>query len=209
MKIPLLAAIGLGVGVFAGSAVGAVRTKNATLAALAAHDALSVATQTQPASAEHADDGVESMTLPPEAAGGEPAAAEPEAAGEVASNPTSGTHAPAPPASVEERGPADDPAASEALAPTKEIEKPEAAAENDPESLSALDPEGAKKLAKIFSQMKAPAAAAVLVEMSNEEVTAILLRMSERQAGPIVGEFPADRAASLGRVVLKGQEGGS
>ncbi len=97
----------------------------------------------------------------------------------------------------------------ETAATPVEASKPAPTDTGGADSLSALNPDGAKKLAKIFSAMKAPAAAAVLVEMSDAEVTAILLRMSDRQAGPIVGAFPPDRAASLGRVVLRGQEGGS
>ena len=211
MKITLLAAIGLGAGLFAGSAVGAIRTKRETLAA---QDAV-----TAPAQAEHA------VAAPAES---EHAAEEPEqGAAETVSLPAAAEHA-----SDTADAPTTTAAASAAEggahedaqpAPPAEVATPEVETAGVPieasrpapndmagaDSLSALNPDGAKKLAKIFSAMKAPAAAAVLVEMSDAEVTAILLRMSDRQAGPIVGAFPPDRAASLGRVVLRGQEGGS
>ena len=57
--------------------------------------------------------------------------------------------------------------------------------------------------------MKPADAAAVLTQMTDAEVTVILLQMSERQAGPIVGAFPAARAAELGSALLRARGGGS
>ena len=70
-----------------------------------------------------------------------------------------------------------------------------------------LNPEGAKKLAKIFGAMKAVDAAAVLAEMTDEEVEAVLGQMNDRTAAPILVNFPADRAAKLSREVLRGRGG--
>jgi len=67
--------------------------------------------------------------------------------------------------------------------------------------------EGAQKLSKIFGAMKAPDAAAVLQQMTDEEVKAILLQMSDRLAAAILGEFDAERAAELTRVVLMSRGG--
>jgi hypothetical protein len=229
MKITLVAAIGLGVGLFAGSGVGAVRTKRDVLAAL---DTIAAATSEGHRPAGHGEASPEAVTLPPDDAGHAPDTA-PDTALDTALDTAPDTAAPAPAhagGSSDDRGEAAVVAqglggtvdSATAEAPAAAIPPRAAVAETDrtgdigdrvPEAgegtLSALDPDGAKKLAKIFSSMKAAAAAAVLIEMSDEEVTAILLRMTDRLAGPIVGAFPPDRAASLGRVVLRGQEGGS
>ena len=69
--------------------------------------------------------------------------------------------------------------------------------------------EAAKKLSKIFGAMKAPDAAAVLQEMTDDEVKAILLEMSDRLAAGILGEFEPTRAAELTRAVLMARGGGA
>ena len=72
-----------------------------------------------------------------------------------------------------------------------------------------FDIEGTQKLSKIFGAMKAPDAADVLEEMSDDEVKAILYQMSNRVAAAILGEFTPERAADLSRVVLRSGGGGS
>ena len=208
MKITLLAAIGVGVGLFAGSAVGAVRTEKVLVAA---KDSVAAAQTAAHADAAKADEVAETVTLPPDETTAADTAHGPAAREAVATPHTTPDVTPDAPPAVAAPAEAPRPAAvteasSQGPADSAAAKDSTHAARTD--SLSALDPDGAKKLAKIFSAMKAPAAAAVLVEMSDAEVTAILLRMSDRQAGPIVGAFPPDRAASLGRVVLRGQEGG-
>lgn len=61
---------------------------------------------------------------------------------------------------------------------------------------------GARRLAKIFAVMDAGEAAAVLRQLSDEEIEAVLRRMSERNAAPILEAFPPERAAALSRVLL-------
>lgn len=67
--------------------------------------------------------------------------------------------------------------------------------------------QGAIKLAQIFSAMKPVDAAAVLQEMTDVEVEAILQHMQSRLAGQVLGEFDPERAALLSRVVLGGASG--
>ena len=55
--------------------------------------------------------------------------------------------------------------------------------------------------------MKPADAAAVLAEMTDGEVKAVLLQMNDRQAAPILGNFPAERAATLSSVVLRDRGG--
>lgn len=69
-------------------------------------------------------------------------------------------------------------------------------------AVTAPDPEASRKLARIFGAMRPGDAAAVLTEMTNAEVEAILLTLSERQAAAILGNFEPDRAAGLSRAVL-------
>ncbi len=64
--------------------------------------------------------------------------------------------------------------------------------------------QGAMQLARMFSSMKAVDAAAVLQELTDAEVDAILRHMQSRLAGQILGEFEPARAALLSRTVLGG-----
>ena len=63
--------------------------------------------------------------------------------------------------------------------------------------------EGARKVSKIFAQMKPEDAAAVLEYLSDEEIEAILQPMSDRNAAPILEAFPPERAAALSRILLR------
>lgn len=58
------------------------------------------------------------------------------------------------------------------------------------------------RLAQIFGSMDAKAAASVLVELSDTEITEILAHLSARKAGNIIKSMPAERAATLSRVML-------
>ncbi|MFQ5538636.1 MAG: magnesium transporter MgtE N-terminal domain-containing protein [Gemmatimonadota bacterium] len=72
-----------------------------------------------------------------------------------------------------------------------------------------VDPAASKKLAKIFAAMKPVDAAAVLQEMSDSEVQAILMSMAERQAAQVLGKFEAERAAHLtAAVIMRKGDGG-
>ena len=64
--------------------------------------------------------------------------------------------------------------------------------------------QGAMQLARMFSSMKPVDAAAVLQELTDNEVDAILRHMQGRLAGQILGEFEPARAALLSRTVLGG-----
>lgn len=64
--------------------------------------------------------------------------------------------------------------------------------------------QGAMQLARMFSSMKPVDAAAVLQELTDPEVDAILRHMQARLAGQILGEFEPARAALLSRTVLGG-----
>ena len=67
---------------------------------------------------------------------------------------------------------------------------------------AGLQEEGARKLAKIFGAMQAPAAADVLQQMSDGEIEMILQHMNDRMAAQILGVFDPTRAARLSRAVL-------
>lgn len=70
------------------------------------------------------------------------------------------------------------------------------------------DPTALRRLARIFSNMKAEQAAAVMVELSDAEAQRILVSMSERAAAAILGKMDATRAAVLSRRVLGAGQGG-
>ena len=78
----------------------------------------------------------------------------------------------------------------------------------DLERAAALEA-GAKKMSKVFSAMKAEDAANILEKLSDEEIEAILLQMSERTAAPILEAFDPARAAALSRLVLNSGRPGS
>ncbi len=69
------------------------------------------------------------------------------------------------------------------------------------------DPTALRRLARIFSNMKADQAAAVMIELTDAEAERILVSMPERAAAAILGKMDSTRAAVLSRRVLGG--GGS
>ncbi|MEK9505644.1 MotE family protein [Gaopeijia maritima] len=70
------------------------------------------------------------------------------------------------------------------------------------------DPTALRRLARIFSNMRAEQAAAVMVELTDEEAQRILVSMSERSAAAILGKMEASRAAVLSQKVLGAAGGG-
>ena len=70
-----------------------------------------------------------------------------------------------------------------------------------------LPPEGPARLAKIFGAMEAREAAAILQNLKDGEVQAILIHMSNRKVAEILGEFEPERAAALSRIVLDSRTG--
>ncbi len=66
------------------------------------------------------------------------------------------------------------------------------------------DPTALRRLARIFSNMKAEQAAAVMVELTDAEAQRILVSMSERAAAAILGKMDSSRAAVLSQLVLGG-----
>jgi hypothetical protein len=73
---------------------------------------------------------------------------------------------------------------------------------------SAYSDTGSQRLAKIFGAMDPRDAAEVLQGLTDDEVSAILVQMSERKVAAILSDFAPDRAASLSRVVLLARNGG-
>lgn len=71
------------------------------------------------------------------------------------------------------------------------------------------DPTALRRLARIFSNMKAEQAAAVMVELTDAEAQRILVSMSERAAAAILGKMDSSRAAVLSQRVLGGGGGES
>lgn len=63
------------------------------------------------------------------------------------------------------------------------------------------------RVAKMFGTMQARDAARVLEQMPDDEVIAILTGLRERQAGSIVAELDAKRAAEIGRALLRSRGG--
>lgn len=101
--------------------------------------------------------------------------------------------------------PLSDGVAEAEAAATRAAEEAAATAEADAEAAAVaagLQEEGARKLAKIFGAMQAPAAADVLQQMSDGEIEMILQHMNDRMAAQILGVFDPARAAALSRVVL-------
>lgn len=66
------------------------------------------------------------------------------------------------------------------------------------------DPTALRRLARIFSNMKAEQAAAVMVELTDAEAQRILVSMSERAAAAILGKMDSSRAAVLSQLVMGG-----
>lgn len=60
-----------------------------------------------------------------------------------------------------------------------------------------------RRLAKIFAAMQAKEAARVLQQMDNNDVGVVLGYLAERQVAAILGNFPPERAAQIGRLSLR------
>jgi MgtE-like protein len=74
---------------------------------------------------------------------------------------------------------------------------------------NGADSASSERLAKIFGSMDPKAAASVLIELSDIEITEILGGLSARKAGEVIKNMPADRAATLSRAMLLSAGGGS
>lgn len=64
-----------------------------------------------------------------------------------------------------------------------------------------------KVLAKVFASMQAPNAAHILQQMDDSDVQLILASLSPKQQAAILGQFPAQRAATIARATLRGEGG--
>lgn len=207
MKIALVAVVGLVLGLGFGTGVSAFRVKAEILEAHEQARADSLAAH--PDAAVHGDDGSVTVVLPPE-----------EASDTVAAEDTAESHDTTPADTASE-----DRQSTNTTEPATEAATPSAPAGVTPDSAAGtgassaktpvgaprevLNVDGAKKLSKIFGAMKPADAAAVLTQMTDDEIVVILRQMSERQAGPIVSAFPPTRAAELGSALLTAREGGS
>jgi len=182
MKIVIVAVAGLVLGVGAGAAVGGLQVKGRILEehAKAAADSAAAA---EAGGGARDGDATPTLELPPEESGDSSAS-------------------PLGDATLPDLGGSPDSAlaSAEGASPPPAGSTPDGAGSR---GAPALDVEGARKLAKIFGAMKPADAAAVLAEMSDAEVRAVLMQMSDRQAAPILGAFPAARAAALSREVLQ------
>lgn len=207
MKIAVIAAAGLAVGLLGGAGLTAVKARGQALEAHAAEHARTgrqdtgapESGQARPATSG-GDAGAVAVTLPAET---DPATA--DSTPEVPVQTLDSAHmAESDPTTAEggDAGADVAPAMDSTDAPARSASEAAAA---EP----ALDPAGAKKLAKIFGAMKPADAASVLAEMTDEEITAVLLQMNDRLAAPIVGALPPARAAALSQNVLRDREGGS
>ena len=63
-----------------------------------------------------------------------------------------------------------------------------------------------QRLARIFAAMKPDEAAPVLAKLDDAQLEGILLAMQGRNAAPILAEMDPERAASLSRRVLRGNQ---
>lgn len=211
MKIVIVAVAGLILGMGGGAMVSALRVKGEILEARAQAAADSASAEHGVAAA-HGDEGGVSVVLPVD----EGATHEEEAA-------PADSMAHDPEADSARTNEADTAAAAHADESADTVAS-DAGAEHEPSGDSAsatpgepgpasglsevvLNPEGARKLAKIFGAMKPADAAAVLTEMTDAEVKTVLLQMNDRQAAPILGNFPPERAAALSQVVLRDRGG--
>lgn len=137
----------------------------------------------------------------------------PDLAGEAAENPadsTAAADAGADEASTEEPTTAalDEVDGAGADAPPPGAVDPAAPAVEPIVLAPTPDPTALRRLARIFSNMKAEQAAAVMVELSDAEAQRILVSMPERAAAAILGKMDASRAAVLSRRVLGTGSGG-
>jgi MgtE intracellular N domain len=134
-----------------------------------------------------------------DATGQDPDASGPEAAvdeGGGGQAPDSGSDTPVDTSSVPEGAPASTQEGPDE--PGTDLRTGTSGAGADAESDSLAQ----KRLADIFGSMDAEAAAEVLVELSDTEVTDILGHLSARKAGEVIKNMPPGRAATLSRAML-------
>jgi hypothetical protein len=62
-----------------------------------------------------------------------------------------------------------------------------------------------KRVAKVFAVMQSRDAAHILQQMDDGDVKTILASLSAKQQAAILGQFPAQRAATLTRAALRGE----
>lgn len=225
MKIVLFGAVGLVVGLVAGTGIGAVKEKGVlTEELLARKDSIAAA-------AAHADTSSVALgEIQPASHTAEVAEAQPDAEGEAI------------PVQVDAAEHAEDEAEhpvqsadddSEAVSDAGEVpEQGAAAGEVDsagtdpgatsfspvggapaqlgpgPSPADSILNQGPERLAKIFGAMKPKEAAAVLEQLNNAEVQSILQHISDRKAAAIISNFEPERAATLSRVVMGSGVGG-
>lgn len=216
MRLVIFAAVGLLVGLGAGTAYKALEVKGVlvqahadSVAAAAAAHADSLAAAQEAEALEETEEGHEEEQAAADSTRVEDASHE-EATDAPADEEaaTTDTEAEAAVEGGESTDPGDAPPLVGTDAEAQEGSGvPEAQAALAGESASGVTEEGARRLAKVFGAMKARDAARVLSELSDPEVEAILVMLGDRQAGQILSTFPAERAAALSRRVL-GRTGG-
>jgi len=193
MKVMMIGVAALLIGVGGGAFVGGTKVKDRILEEVA--------------EAEHAAEAAAEAAIMDSlaviAAGGDPVPPGPGPEADPGVRPVTGEPGPASVA-----GQVEDPEAAaeaEAQAAAEEEEAREAAAREEAAAVAAgLQEEGARKLAKIFGAMQAPAAADVLQQMTDAEVEMILQHLNDRIAAQILGVFDPTRAAALSRGLLSG-----
>jgi MgtE intracellular N domain len=79
---------------------------------------------------------------------------------------------------------------------------PVATASRGDQGATQADDSAPERLAQIFGSMDAKAAASVLVELSDAEITEILSHLKARKAGEVIKNMPPERAATLSRAML-------
>lgn len=76
----------------------------------------------------------------------------------------------------------------------------------------AVDPRGAREVAKILITMKPKAAAEIIAKLTDDEVETIVRQLNAKQVAALLGSLPQERAAMLSRRLLTptaGNRGGT
>lgn len=206
MKILLTGGVALVLGLAAGAYYGGDRLKDELLATRMAEPAGAGAAPSLPGTLR--DEAARAGAVP----GGAPATgtsgvdAAPDAGAVTASGVASGAPSPAVGA-AEAVGGADASSAVAAGTNPSAAVPPASSGVGSGTDGDAEENEGAVQLARMFSVMRPEDAAAVLRELSDVEVGAILRHMQSRLSGQILAAFEPDRAAHLSRTVLRGTVG--
>ncbi len=66
----------------------------------------------------------------------------------------------------------------------------------------AVDPRGAREVAKILITMKPKAAAEIIAKLTDDEVENIVRQLNAKQVATLLGSLPQERAALLSRRLL-------